>query len=85
MYKICAVQAEGNRRKRVLLSLYWTPLACIAHTYCIQAERSNFGMHTHQSSAHNELEDNGRFPNFKLLLVIENAKDMAQIFGSLSY
>ena len=77
MYKICAVQAEGNRKKEF-------PSACTAHTYCIQAERSNFGMHTHQS-AHNELEDNGRFPNFKLLLVIENAKDMAQIFGSLSY
>ena len=85
MYKICAVQAEGNRKKRVPLSLCWAHLACTAHTYCIQAERSNFGMHTHQSSAHNELEDNGRFPNFKLLLVIENAKDMAQIFGSLSY
>ena len=83
MYKICTVQAEGvqyrlrDTEKRVFPSLYCT--------YCIQAERSNFGMHINQSSPHHELEDNGGFPNFKLLLVIGNAKDMAQHFGRLSY
>ena len=84
MYKIYVQHRLREQKKRVPLSLYRTPLAYAAHTYCIQAERSNFGMHTHQSSVHNELEDNGRFPNFKLLLVIENAEDMAQIFGSRS-
>ena len=37
----------------------------------------------HQSSALHELEDNDGFANLKLPLVIQNARDMAQISGSL--
>ena len=39
----------------------------------------------HQSSRRHQVEDNGGFSNFKLLLVIQNTRDMAQVFESLSY
>ena len=38
-----------------------------------------------QSSPRHVLVDNGGFTNFKLLLVKQNARAMAQILGSLSY
>ena len=39
----------------------------------------------HQSSPRHEVEDNGRFANFQLLLAIRNAWNVAQILGGLSY
>ena len=38
-----------------------------------------------QSSPRHELVDNGGFTNFRLLLIKQNARAMAQILGSLSY
>ena len=37
----------------------------------------------HQCSRHHELEDNGSFANFKLLLVKQNARSMARIWEAL--
>ena len=39
----------------------------------------------HQFSPCHELGENDGFANFKLLLVIQKARDMAQISGKLSY
>ena len=39
----------------------------------------------HQSSPRHELGDNDGSANFKLLPVIQNARDMDQILGKLSY